>query len=282
MKSIKSIAKKIGRLKPVPQVSHKILEIVEDPESSMSDLSDVITYDAAVTANLLKVSNSAYFGLPGKFESAHQAIVYLGMDQVVDLVLLGSTGDNLKNAHEGYDLGEGELWKHSVSCAILAKELAEKKQAPKKHLIFTAALLKDIGKVVLSQHVAESYQKINTLVTEKGYSFREAEKKIIGVDHAELGGIIAETWKFSSRLVEIIRHHHSPQKAKNCEFETSIVYLADTLCMMMGIGVGADGLAYRFHKDVLENLKVSEKDIQEVIADFGEIQHKVDALLGIN
>jgi len=282
MKSIKSIAKKIGRLKPVPQVSHKILEIIEDPESSMSDLSDVITYDAAVTANLLKVSNSAYFGLPGKFESAHQAIVYLGMDQVVDLVLLGSSSDNLKKAQEGYDLGEGELWKHSVSCAILAGELAEKKQAPQKHLIFTAALLKDIGKVVLSQHVAESYQKINTLVTEKGYSFREAEKKIIGIDHAELGGIIAETWKFSSRLVEIIRYHHSPQKAENCEFETSIVYLADTLCMMMGIGVGADGLAYRFHKDVLENLKISEKDIQEVIADFGEIQHKVDALLGIN
>jgi HD-like signal output (HDOD) protein len=88
MLDITSIIKKIDSLKPIPQVAHKILSIVEDPESSLPDLSKVIKYDSAVTANLLKVANSAYFGRPGKFDSVHQAIVYLGMDHVVDLVLL--------------------------------------------------------------------------------------------------------------------------------------------------------------------------------------------------
>ncbi|MBW2054451.1 MAG: HDOD domain-containing protein, partial [Deltaproteobacteria bacterium] len=88
MNNIESIIKKIDGLKPIPQVASKVMSIAEDPESSMSDLSEVIIYDTAVTANLLKMVNSAYFGLPEKFDSVHQAIVYLGMSQVVDLVLL--------------------------------------------------------------------------------------------------------------------------------------------------------------------------------------------------
>ena len=114
MFDIKSIIKKIDSLKPIPQVAHKIMSIVEDPESSLPDLSKVIEYDSSVTANLLKVANSAYFGRPGKFDSVHQAIVYLGMDHVVDLVLLSSGADNLKSEQIGYDLQKGDLWKYSV------------------------------------------------------------------------------------------------------------------------------------------------------------------------
>ncbi|MGD8449923.1 MAG: HDOD domain-containing protein [Desulfobacterales bacterium] len=281
MSSINSIIKKIERLTPIPQVASKVMSIAEDPKSSMSDLSKIIVYDTAVTANLLKVVNSAYFGLPEKVDSVHQAIVYLGMSQVVDLVLLSASGKNLQTAQEGYDLKAGELWKYSVSSALIAREIAEKKGVKDTHLIFTAALLKDIGKVILNQYVKDSFEKINALVTKQNFTFREAEKEVIGIDHAELGGMVAENWKFSPKMVEIIRHHHRPQETSMSEFESAIVYMADTICMMMGIGVGSDGLAYRFHREVVESLELTETEFQKMVAGFVEKIGEIEAMINV-
>ena len=281
MNDIKSIVKKIDGLKPIPQVASKVMSIAEDPESSMHDLSDVIVYDTAVTTNLLKVANSAYFGLSEKVDSVHQAIVLIGMDQVANLVLLSAGSENLKGSQEGYDLEAGDLWKYSVSSALIARELAEKKGAKETQLIFTAALIKDIGKVILNQYVKDSFDNINTLVTEQNFTFREAEKEVIGIDHAELGGMVAENWKFSPMMIEIIRNHHLPQESSISEFESSIVYMADTICMMMGIGGGSDGLAYRFHRKVVERLGLTEKDFQHIIAGFGEKLPQVEAMMNV-
>lgn len=274
MLDITSIIKKIDTLKPIPQVAHKVMSIVEDPESSLPDLSKVIVYDSAVTANLLKVANSAYFGRPGKFDSVQQAIVYLGMDHVVDLVLLASVADTLKSEQTGYDLRKGDLWKYSVFSALIARELAQNKGIGKTHLIFTAALLKDIGKVILDQYVWDALEEINTMVVEQYSTFREAEKQVIGIDHAELGGMVAKSWNFGSKMVEIIQNHHQPQKSSLSEIESSIVYLADTICMMTGVGGGLDGLAYRFQKEVVNRLEFTEVDLQEIMAVSGEkLQH---------
>jgi len=282
MLDITSIMKKIDSLKPIPQVAHKIMSIVEDPESSLPDLSKVIGYDSSVTANLLKVANSAYFGRPGKFDSVHQAIVYLGMDHVVDLVLLSSGADNLKPEQTGYDLQKGDLWKYSVLSALIARELAENKGIGETHLIFTAALLKDIGKVILDQYVGDAFEQINTTVLEQNLTFREAEKQIIGIDHAELGGMVAKSWNFSSKMVEIIQNHHQPQESSISEIESSIVYLADIICMMMGVGGGLDGLAYRFHKEVVKRLQFTDRDLQEVMAMFGEKLEHVESLVSMS
>jgi putative nucleotidyltransferase with HDIG domain len=258
------------------------MSVAQDPESSMSDLSQVIVYDTALTAVLLKVANSAYFGLPEKVNSVHQAIVFMGMRQVIDLVLLAASAENLRGEQKGYGLKAGDLWKYSVSSALIAKDLAEKKKTKATHLIFTAALLKDIGKVILNQYVSNSYEKINLMVNKQGITFREAEKNVIGIDHAELGGMVAETWKFSPEMVEIIKNHHRPHKSSNSELESSIVYLADTLCMMMGVGIGSDGLAYRFHREVVERLGLTERDLQEIMAGFGEKIQEVEALVNIS
>ena len=278
-KDIGAIVAEIDTLRPIPQVANKVMAIAKDPQSSMGTMSEIIQYDQVLTANLLKAANSAYFGLSKKVDSLHQAIVYLGMDKVVDLVLLGAGSENFSKAQEGYDLDSGELWRYSVSSALIARDLAEKKKIGDTHVIFTAALLKDIGKVVLSQHVAESFEKIQFLVSKHGFSFREAEKGVLGIDHAELGAMIAEKWKFSGALVDIIRNHHVPMQSSN-ELACDVVYLADTVCMTMGIGVGSDGLAYRFHKDVVAKLEFTDRDFQEVIAGFGEQLSHVEDLIG--
>lgn len=279
MSAIDAIIEKIDKLKPIPQVAHKVMSIVEDPESSLSELTEVILYDQALTANLLKMCNSAYFGLTEKVDSVNHAIILLGMDQIVDLFLLANAADGLRTEHKGYDLHEGELWRYSVSSALLARKLAERTTGKNNHVIFTAALLKDVGKVVLNQYVADSFEKINGLVSQHGYSFKEAEKEVIGIDHAELGAIVTENWNFSAKMVKIIRNHHLSVEESDYDFETSIVYLADTLCMMMGIGVGSDGLAYRFHRQVADRLNFSERDFQEIIAEFGGELQEVENLV---
>jgi putative nucleotidyltransferase with HDIG domain len=220
--------------------------------------------------------------LPNKIDSVRQAVVYLGTGQVVELVLMIGGAANLKKGQSGYELKEGELWRYSVTSALIARELAEKRGVTDTHLLFTGALIKDIGKVVLNQYVAESSERINTLVLEHGLSFREAEKEVIGIDHAELGGVVAEKWNFSTDLVDIIKNHHLPKESSSRYFETCLVFLADTICMMMGIGVGADGLAYRFHRGVVELLKFSERDIQETMIGFGEKIEQVERLISLS
>jgi len=279
MSAIKQLIKEINTLRPLPQVASQILAIVEDPTSSISDVAEIVLYDVSITANLLKICNSAYFSLPRRIDSVQDAITLLGLDQIVDIVLLKGGAENLKKEQEGYGLHEGELWRHAVSSALIARELAEKKGCQQKHMIFTAALLKDIGKVILDRFVSDSFQKIHRLVEENDITFREAEKKVIGIDHAELGGLVAKMWKFSPKMIYIISNHHMSDKSTHLDLETSIVYLADTIWMMMGIGVGADGLAYRFHKNVLDRLEISQTDLQEIIIGFGENMQKVEDLL---
>lgn len=276
---IQKIIQGINHLKPIPEVANQVMLLAQGPEICMSKMAEIITYDQILTANLLKTCNLAFFSMPKKIDSVHQAIVLMGIERVVELVWMSGGAENLRKKQDGYDLGEGDLWRYSVSSALIARELAETKRLENPHLIFTATLLKDIGKVVLSQHVADSFHKINFLVSKRGYSFREAEKLVIGIDHAEVGAAAAEKWGFSPKMVELIRNHHLPEDSSNIDTDTSIVYLADTLCMMIGVGVGSDGLAYRFRRDVVDHLGFSDRDIQKVMAGFGEKLRKVEDLL---
>lgn len=279
MTKIQTIVKSIAGLKPVSQVVHKIIELGNDPDSSMADLVAVITHDAATTANILKAANSAYYGRSTPFDSVHQAAVFLGTQEIIDLVLMAGSAENLKKPQKGYGLAEKSLWRYAAASALLARELAVRKDISDPHMVFTAALLKDIGKVVLSQFVADEFARINSLVKEQGLSFREAEKAVLGIDHAELGGMVAKVWQFSPAMADIITYHHQPEQAQRAKQETAIVYTCDILCLMMGISDGTDGLAYRFYRKTIESLGMDDRDLQAIIAGFGQKMEKVEALV---
>ncbi len=281
MTAIQILIKEIKNLKPIPAVIHPLLEVVDDPSSSMDDIARIIQYDPAITASVLRTTNSAFFGLKHPAESIKDAANLLGTDQIVDMVLLKSGARALSGKQEGYDLHEGAMWKYSVSSAIIAKQIATQLKLPNKSSIFTAALLKDIGKTVLDRFVQDAFERISNLVTNENLSFMEAEKKIIGVNHAELGGMIAKMWKFSPRMVKIIRNHHLSDDNIIQDKETAVVYLADCICMMMGMGVGADGLAYRFHEYAMEELDMKADAIPKIIAEFAFKMQEVEDLLHV-
>ena len=282
MKEIEKIIKEIDRLKPVSYIGDKIMDIVSNPDSSLAELVGIVKYDQGMTANLLRICNSAYFGLAKEITSVKQAVAYLGIDKVASLVMMGNSADNFREAQAGYDLTEGELWRYSVSSALMAQDLAEKRHLNNVSLIFTAALLKDIGKVILNTYVKDSFEAINKAVQDNGLTFLDAEKEVIGIDHAELGARVAEQWNFSPAMVNIIRNHHHPDKALPGDLSIPIVYMADCICMMMGMGVGSDGLAYRYYQDVVDRLHFSDVDIQKTIAGFSGKLENIEELVSIS
>ncbi|MBF0257467.1 MAG: HDOD domain-containing protein [Desulfamplus sp.] len=281
MTAIQLLIKDIKNLRPVPAIANQIIELVDNPSASMQDIAKVIQYDPAVTANLLKTCNSAFFGLSNPVESIKDAVAILGIDQVVEIALLNASAKTLNRPWKGYGLHEGAMWKHAVSSALIAKDIARKISPESRHSIFTAALLKDIGKTVLDKFIQISSDKIQTLIEQSGYSFTEAEKKVIGTDHAEIGAMIAKIWKFSPKMVKIIRHHHLPDETMGKNMDIAIVYLSDCICMMMGLGIGVEGLAYRFHDKIIRELSMTSNDISTIIADFTFNMQKVEAILRV-
>ncbi|MCD4676676.1 MAG: HDOD domain-containing protein [Desulfobacula sp.] len=281
MTAIQELIKEIKNLKPIPAVINQILEIVDQPNSSMAQIANIIQYDPAVTASVLRTCNSAFFGLKNPAESIKDAVSLLGIDQIIEIVLMKSGAKVLSGKQQGYGLHEGAMWKYSVSSALIAKQIAIKLSLKNKSTIFTAALLKDIGKTVLDRFVMDSFEKISALVVNENLSFREAEKKIIGVDHTELGGMIAKMWKFSPKMVKIIRHHHLTDVSMVKDKEIAVVYLADCICMMIGIGVGSDGLAYRFNDQAMKELGMKADDISKIIAQFALNMQEVEDLLNV-
>jgi len=258
------------------------MALAEDPNSSLAEISDLILNDPALTANLLRTCNSAFYSLSRQVESVRDAISLVGLDHIVELVLVNSLSANFKKELVGYGLGEKELWRHAVSSAHVAGILADRFGASQnKHRIYTAALVKDIGKLILGRFVAFSYEQINILVQSQGQSFNDAEREIIGMNHEELGALVGKKWNFSDKMIYIIRHHHLSDESARQDLETALVYLADIICMMMGICTGADGLSYRFYGDVLNQMSLSENDLQGIIAEAGKNQQQVEMLLNL-
>ena len=280
MIDLEDIVGQIDLLEPIPPIAVQIMALAEDPNSSMPQIANLIRNDPALTANLLKTCNSVYYGLSRPVESVRDAISMVGLDHIVRLVMLNSLSANFNKEPVGYGLGEGELWRHAVTSAHVAGVLADRFGASQnKHLIYTAALVKDIGKLILGRFIAFSYEQINILVHSHGHSFNDAEQKIVGMNHEELGALVGKKWHFSQKLIYIIRHHHLSDEAARQDLETSLVYLADIICMMMGVCTGADGLSYRFYSDVLNRMKLSEKDLQGIIAEAAKNQQQVEILL---
>ncbi len=283
MTAIHVLLKEIKNLKPIPAVVHPLLDAVDDPGTGMDDIAAIIQYDPAITASVLRTANSAFFGLRNPAESIKDAANLLGTDQIIDLVMLKSGAAVLKGNQTGDNLSQGVIWKYSVSSALIAKQIATELEMPNRGSLFTAALLKDIGKTVLDSFVQEQFEKIIRLMASENISFMAAEKRVIGVDHAELGGMIAKIWKFSPKMVRIIRNHHIQDIKMIEDQDTAVVYLADYICRMMGMdmGLGADKMTYRFHEAAMKHIGVSTEDVTRIIDEFTVKMQEVEDLLQV-
>lgn len=282
MPHIDKIIRKIKQLDPIPVIVHRILALSDDPDSNLSDIIDIVKRDPSITANLLKICNSAHMGLPQKVDSVQRAVTLLGMQGVVELVLAQNLGANLGRPQKGYQLKKGDLWKQSVASAMVARVLAQRRQLGNLPAIYTAGLLKDIGKVVLGDFVYEEAAKIEHLVDKKGLSFIEAEHQCLGMDHAMLGGIIARQWNFNSHLIFMIENHHLNDLSARSDPSTISIYLADMVAMMAGTCIGIDRLAYPVYEDIFSDFFLTKDELKALILSYEGYLGGAEHLLEIN
>jgi putative nucleotidyltransferase with HDIG domain len=279
MNLVEAIIQSVTQLPPFPAVIQRVLQLVEDPKSSARDVVEVIQYDQSITANVLMVCNSAYFGARRPIHSLGEALVRIGFNNLVEIVLTRGTSFLFFQACQGYQLQQGELWRHSVACALLSQILAGRLKQKKSPIQFTATLLHDVGKVVLGAFVKDHFEEIRRLVNEENQSFLEAEKKALGIDHAELGGRIAEGWNFPPDIVAGIRYHHTPFLSSDFHDLVSLAYLCDVVALMTGIGGGCDGLSYHGHREIMEQYALKEQDLEEVISELESGMKRVEGFL---
>lgn len=280
MINVEDILGKVDALPPLPGTSLRLINVISDPGSTVNDIVDVIKYDQALTARILRLCNSAYFGLSRNVSSLNEAMVCLGTVKILQLVMAIHTNSLLAEEQEGYDLRSGALWKHSVATAQAATHFAKRMKIENAGLVFTGALLHDIGKVVLSRYVAEEFAQIIDLVTTEKQSFVEAERAVLGFDHTEIGGMVAETWKLPDSLVRCIRYHHMPSEADVIDPLVDAVYLANCTCLLLGMGLGADGLCYRADEEVMTRSGLAENDLEAVGVAMLDDMQKLEAMFG--
>jgi putative nucleotidyltransferase with HDIG domain len=247
----------------MPKAAASLLKLLESSETDTTQVVEILRYEPSLTANILKLTNSAYFGLPNKIGSVKQAIVLLGWKRLVHLVLVSSLNSIMGKPVPGYDLSSGELWRHSIAVSVAGEGIIKELKLPGGDQIVTAALVHDLGKLVLGQFVQEDVKKIEAFASE-GISFEKAERMVLGTDHGEIGAKILEQWAFPSELVMAVRWHHEPDEAEKPSVAIDVVHVANVLCLMMGIGEGREGLGYKPSTLATKRLGVKAEQLERV------------------
>lgn len=257
-KTLQAELLKIETIPTLPDKLKNLLKVLENPKTSLPEISKFILNDPALTARVLKMVNSPIYGFPGKISSVNQALLLLGLNVVKGLLLSISIFETMQKAMLG-------LWDHSLGSAIAARIIAKKKSIPDPEEISIAALLHDIGKVVLSLRFPEEYHIVRQKAERDEIFIYEAEKEIFGITHSNAGALIAEKWNFPNKLIEIIEYHNRPESSKTVFLHTAIVHLADIITRARGYGFAGDNFVPSISPKVWDTLNLSEADIREIL-----------------
>lgn len=260
---LKQIMAKVKAFPAMPATATKLLALIDDPEVSFSQIEEIIRYDPGLTANILKLTNSAYFGIPLKVSSVRQAMTLLGWKRLVQLVMTLCMSTLMNKPVAGYDLPQGELWRHSIAVSIAAENIVKMLGLPDVDEVFTAALLHDVGKLILGGFVKKDLEFIEDMVA-KGFSFDVAEHIILGTDHAEVGSHILKQWSFPDELINAVGWHHNPESCENYCMLSDIVHIANNLGQMIGAGRGREEFRSELSLKVIENLGLKPVDLEDI------------------
>ncbi len=243
----KSILAKVKNVPSLPSVVIKLRQYLNDPDVSFDQLAKVIEYDPGLTANVLQLANSAYFGWSRTIKTVKEAITRLGTNRIFQMVLCMSVAPLVRKPIRGYDLDSSDLWEHSIATAICAEQLAQSLAIRNVEEAFTAGLLHDMGKIVLGTFVEVDDEPIKEIVAKDHLSFNEAEMMVLGIDHAEVAGELLRAWNLPDEVVAAARWHHAPSRCgEEHQVICDLIHVADVLCLNMGWGLGVDGLQYRY------------------------------------
>ena len=258
----------ISHIATLPEVTMKIIELVEDPDSTAQDLNQVITNDPALGARILKVVNSAFYGLPGQIGSINRAIVLLGLNAVKNIAIAASLSKLFRGGRISDSFDARDLWTHCVASATTTRMLAAKAGLGLPDEAFLAGLIHDIGLMVEMQALrakfVETIQHFDAH-REQGGTFRESELAVIGATHEQFGMELCKVWKFPVSFQYVTGYHHHPADlAETHRALASLVHIADHVTAKLKLGFRADVINEDLTPRIKDELKLTKQDVQEV------------------
>jgi putative nucleotidyltransferase with HDIG domain len=256
----------------MPATGAKMLKMLEDPETSVDEIEEVLRHDPGLTGNVLRLANSAYFGIPSKVASTRQAVLLLGLKKLIQLVIASCVNAVIDKPVPGYNMPPGDLWRHSIAVSIAAEALVKDKKHIDAEDIFTPALLHDIGKLILGHFVKEEQEAIEK-IADTGVPYVVAENMVLGTDHAEVGAQILSQWSFPRDVIDAVRWHHDPDYIDMPRPAIDIVYLANVLCQIDENGSEPEADSADLSPAVTERLGLD-------VAQFENIKARVSEWVG--
>ena len=279
MQELDSYIDRVQHLPPAPKILPQLLALLNKEDVDSSQVVDLMMYDPALTAGALQLANSAFFAA-SPASDLRESVARLGFTRIFQLVATVSGAQLLSGSQKGYGIDEGELWQHSVASAVAAQSIAEK-LGDDRNLVFTCALLHDLGKVVLARALEHVYAKIVEDVEKNQQALIEAEKKLLGVQHAEIGGRLLARWKFPSNIVHAVCFHHDPAQAGEHKRLAAYVYLSNLTVHFLGYGFGHHAFAMRGRAEALHILGLGSEHLAEIMIQTFENFETINALLSL-
>jgi len=261
---IHKVKASIEKMPPLSPVIHKIVKIANDVTASAQDLTDIIQMDPVLTAKVIKMVNSSYFGFTREIKSLKQAVVILGINTIKNVALSSVVVGNL-NVKDDSVLNGEEFWKHSFAVAVASKTIAGMIGIDPKLVeeYFVAGLIHDIGKILVNNFFHDEMVQIDKIASEKKYPITLIEKKILGLNHEEIGIAIGKKWKFENNYLFAVGKHHNPVTSGKSAIFSMVVAIANYCVRILDIDGTVSSLIDPVPDEVWTMLKLEEGKVLE-------------------
>jgi len=270
----------ISHIATLPEITLKIIELVENPRSTAQDLNKLISNDPALVSRILKVVNSAFYGLPGQIGSINRAIVLLGLNAVKNIVIAASLTKLFRGGRVSPQFSAKDLWTHSIAVGVLSKLIVGKLNNALPDEAFLAGLIHDIGILVELQALREPLVEIAEQASREEKRYIDLETQIIGVDHQALGAALTMKWKFPKSLQYVTGYHHNPMSlAPECRWLACVVHVADHVCAREGLGYTLTCKGEAMDPAVLTELNLPLEAVNELAKALPEALKETEAML---
>ncbi len=279
-KIIADAIKEVSHIATLPEITVKIIQIVENPDSTGQDLHKLIANDPALCARILKVVNSAFYGLPGQIASINRAIVLLGLNAVKNIAIAASLSKMFRGGQISPNFNAKDLWNHSIAVGSAVKLLAEKLRSGLPDEAFLAGLIHDLGIIVQMQTLRQQLIDAVEKHEKQNISFLEAELAVFGVTHQDFGLALCEKWKFPRSFALVAGYHHRPLELDPAQRGlASLVYVGDILAARAKLGYAGTVASLEINPQVITELKLTQPLIDEVLAALPEAYEVASAVM---
>ena len=250
-----------GSLKEIPfmpQAVIKAQKAMADPKTGGKELAQILKTDQAIVSSMLRTANSAYFGMSGKVSSIEKACIILGQQNLRELIMMTGTSNLLGKTMKGYGFKSGELWMHSLAAGIASRMIANMKYPESASDAYLSGLLHDVGKIILDPYVLERKKAFDEFLKNEDHTILEAEKHVLGFDHAQIAFEICNKWNIPEEVAIAIKNHHSPSGSKNHAL-SYIVHTGDYVARLCGLGYENDDILYQMEVGTAEFLGINQE-----------------------